>query len=645
MDNFGFVKVAAASPRMKVADCGYNSAQILDIVNAAQKQGVSVVVFPELCLTGYTCNDLFLQRALLDGALDALRWLCEKLSEIDTTVIIGLPLEIRNKLYNTAAVIDKGEIAGFVPKIYLPNYNEFYDKRWFSSGSEIIEGTTYTFGNKNIPVSPYLLFNKSGIRFASEICEDLWTAIPPSSHHCLAGADIVFNLSASNETTGKHNYRKNLISQQSARCISGYVYSSAGIGESSTDLVFSGSTLIAENGSILVEGKRFQQDNQLTISDIDIEQLRSDRLRNKSFVDLGSSNTSICYQEVQLKSTYSHKIQLNRNINPTPFVPFGNSLDERCDEIFSIQTAGLMKRLEHTMIRHAVIGISGGLDSTLALLVAVKAFDLLSIPRENIVGITMPGFGTTDRTYNNAHLLMKSLNITIEEISIKNAVLQHFKDIGQDQDLHDITYENSQARERTQILMDYANKVNGLVIGTGDMSELALGWCTYNGDHMSMYAVNTGVPKTLVRTLVKWVSANHMTHDACSVLNDIIDTPISPELLPADNEGNIAQKTEDVVGPYLLHDFFLYYVLRYGFSPKKIFFLATQAFHNKYDKAVILKWLKTFFRRFFSQQFKRSCMPDGPKVGSVNLSPRGDWRMPSDASVAIWLKQLDEIEI
>lgn len=647
-NNFGFVRVAAATPALKVADCEYNTSEIIKLIGEADEKGVSAIVFPELCISGYTCGDLFLQDILLDGVKESLLYICKSTRESDITIIVGCPLEVNNRLYNTAVVINDGTIVGIVPKTFLPNYSEFYEKRWFSPSTELKE-TSLQLNGKQIPIGIDLIFKTPHFNFSIDVCEDLWTPIPPSSISSLNGAEIIFNLSASNETTGKHIYRKNLVSQQSARCIAGYVYAASGNGESTTDIIFSGSSMIAENGSILSEGERFSFDSRLTIADIDVERLRNDRIKDKSFSLSGYepirqiNYRSIIINPDKTKKT-SEDFLLQRYISPMPFVPANDDkLNERCEEIFSIQVGGLAKRMLHTGIEHAVIGVSGGLDSTLALLVVIKAFDKLNIPRENIIGITMPGFGTTDRTYNNAIKLMQSLKTTIKEISITDAVVQHFKDIEHDINIHDITYENSQARERTQILMDYANKVNGLVIGTGDLSELALGWCTYNGDHMSMYAVNTGIPKTLVRTLVSWISDTQMDEASQVVLNDVVDTPVSPELLPADKDGNIAQKTEDVVGPYVLHDFFLYYVLRFGFSPAKIYYLAKHAFLGKYTNEEILKWLKTFFWRFFSQQFKRSCLPDGPKVGSVNLSPRGDWRMPSDASVALWKKELDSL--
>lgn len=651
MNNYGFVRVAAATPSLKVADCEYNTTEILKQINDAETRGVSVIAFPELCITAYTCGDLFLQRLLIEKAADSLLQICEATKEMSVVAIVGLPVEIYNRLYNMAVVVAGGRICGAVPKTFLPNYNEFYEMRWFSS-SEELEAQSILLCGQSVPVGVKQIFNATDFNFAIEICEDLWTPIPPSSIASLQGADVVFNLSASNETTGKHVYRKSLVSQQSARCIAGYVYAAAGNGESTTDIVFAGSSLIAENGSILAEAERFSLHSQLITADIDIERLRNDRLKNKSFSlseykSLSNLGFKTVFVEIHKRSENDNQpdFKLNRYISSTPFVPILDStLGERCNEIFSIQVGGLAKRLLHTNSKTAVIGVSGGLDSTLALLVLIQTFDKLNISRQGIYGITMPGFGTTGRTYNNAIKLMESLGVTIKEISITDAVVQHFKDIDHDENVHDVTYENSQARERTQILMDYANKVSGLVIGTGDLSELALGWCTYNGDHMSMYAVNTGIPKTLVRTLVSWVADTHMDETSRRILEDVVDTPVSPELLPAAEDGTIMQKTEDVVGPYLLHDFFLYYVLRFGFSPAKIYFLAKHAFNGEYNNEEILKWLRTFFWRFFSQQFKRSCLPDGPKVGSVNLSPRGDWRMPSDASSALWMRELESLK-
>ncbi len=647
MGNYGFVKVAAATPQLKVADCFFNTSEILDTINNAEKSGVKAIVFPETCITGYTANDLFHQRLLINGVIESVERIKIALSESDIIAIVGAPLEITNKLYNVAIVIHGGEILGIVPKTFLPNYNEFYDKRWFSSARELTQSTVELCG-QIVPVGTDLIFKTKDFSFAIEICEDLWTPIPPSSIHALYGAEVIFNLSASNETIGKNEYRRSLVSQQSARCIAGYVYAAAGNGESTTDLVFSGSSMIAENGSILANGKRFSFDSQFCIADIDIDRIRYDRLKNKSFTASEYkqfNNTNYRTIDIDtINSDNTSDYSLDRFINSTPFIPSAENFDDRCSEIFAIQVGGLAKRLLHTNIKTAVIGVSGGLDSTLALLVMVKAFDKLNIPRENIYGVTMPGFGTTNRTYNNAIQLMQSLGVTVREISIKDAVIQHFKDIDHDEHTRDVTYENSQARERTQILMDYANKVNGLVIGTGDLSELALGWCTYNGDHMSMYAVNTSIPKTLVKTLVKWISESQMNADAHAILQDVLETPVSPELLPAGANGEILQITEDTVGPYILHDFFLYNMLRFGYEPRKIYFLAKHAFEGEYDAPTILKWLRTFYWRFFTQQFKRNCIPDGPKVGSINLSPRGDWRMVSDASVALWTQQLDTMQ-
>lgn len=647
MNNYGFVKVAAASPQLKVADVVFNTDEIMLMAKDYAEKGVRAIVFPEMSLVGYTSNDLFNQRVLLEGTLNSLNRIKNELTSLDIIIIVGAPIEVANRLYNAGIVIYKGQILGIVPKTFLPNYNEYYDKRWFSSARELKQQTITLLG-QDVPIGTDLIFKTNVFSFALEVCEDLWTAIPPSSIHSLYGAEIIFNLSASNQTAGKDDYRRSLISQQSARCIAGYVYASASNGESTSDIVFSGCSMIAENGSILSQNKEFSLDSEVCIADIDIDSLRNDRLKNKSFsLTEYPFFDNLHYRIVDIDTAINKNSEgyvLDRYINPTPFVPKGDKLAERCNEIFSIQVNGLVKRLQHTRIDKVVLGISGGLDSTLALLVCVAVFDKLKISRENIIGITMPGFGTTGRTYNNALNLMCSLGVTVKEISISDAVVLHFKDIDHDINIHDITYENSQARERTQILMDYSNKVNGLVIGTGDLSELALGWCTYNGDHMSMYAVNSSIPKTLVKTLVLWFAENHSTKETESILKDILDTPVSPELLPPSKDGKISQITEDNVGPYLLHDFFLFNMLRYGFEPKKIYFLAKIAFKEQFDDAFILKWLKTFYWRFFSQQFKRNCIPDGPKVGSINLSPRGDWRMASDASNALWLDQLNTME-
>ena len=553
-----------------------------------------------------------------------------------------MPVVVNSTVINAAVVIQKGKILGVVPKTYLPNYKEFYEQRWFTSALQVSENSVRLCG-QIVPMGNNLLFETAETTFGIEICEDLWATVPPSSSLALQGAEIIFNLSADDEGIGKHNYLCSLISQQSARCISGYVFSSSGFGESTTDVVFAGNGLIYENGYLLARSERFCMEEQLIINEIDVECIRAERRVNTTF----AANKANCpgKEAVRISTEFvnSKDLNLTRTFNPHPFVPQGSELNSRCEEIFSIQIAGLAQRLLHTGAKTAVIGISGGLDSTLALLVCVKTFDKLGLSRKDILGITMPGFGTTDRTYHNAIDLMNSLGVSIREISIREACIQHFKDIGHDLNIHDVTYENSQARERTQILMDIANQTWGMVIGTGDLSELALGWATYNGDHMSMYGVNAGIPKTLVKHLVQWVAENGMDEASKATLLDIVDTPISPELIPADENGEIKQKTEDLVGPYELHDFFLYYFLRFGFRPSKIYFLAQTAFSGVYDDETIKKWLQTFFRRFFNQQFKRSCLPDGPKVGSISISPRGDWRMPSDASSAAWLKEIAEL--
>lgn len=640
----GFLKVAAAIPNLKVADCNYNIEQIYDLMLAASQKGVSIVAFPELSITGYTCADLFGQQLLHEDAEAALTALLLKTAHLPLIGVVGAPLALENQVFNTAVVFAKGEIKGIVPKIYLPNYSEFYEARWFASGAELQQESVH-FCGQEVPFGIDLIFEHKRLSFGVELCEDLWVPIPPSTKQALLGATLLINLSASNELVGKHNYLLKLIEQQSARTVSAYLYASSGFGESTTDLVFAGNAIVAENGTILEQSARFSFDPQLVVSDIDVAKLELMRRRTTTYCSLDKglalSARRVC---VELPAEVDH-YQLARRIDPHPFVPIGDSMHERCEEIFQIQVNGLAQRMRHTQAATAVIGISGGLDSTLALLVCIQTLDKLKISRKQIVGVTMPGFGTTNRTYNNAINLMVALGITIREISIKDACLQHFKDLGIDETVHDVTYENAQARERTQILMDVANQTNGMVIGTGDLSELALGWATYNGDHMSMYAVNNSIPKTLVKHLVKWVAEHHVDEVSKEILMDVVETPISPELIPADSQGNIVQKTEDLVGPYALHDFFLYYFIRFGFRPKKILFLAKHAFSNTYADEVILHWLRIFFRRFFAQQFKRSCLPDGPKVGSVSLSPRGDWRMPSDASAAMWLKEIDEIVI
>jgi len=624
--NNGFIRVAAAIPELRVADCAFNVARMADLVRKGEEEKVQVICFPELSVTGYTCADLFQQQQLLQNANKALNELQLLTFSTSSVIIAGIPVRVESHLFNTAVVLQGGHILGVVPKTHLPNNNEFYEKRWFTSGA-LADVKTISFSGELIPFGTDLLFSDGKFTFGIEICEDLWVPIPPSSQQALHGAEIIFNLSATNELIGKHQYLRQLIEQQSARCNAGYVYASAGAGESTTDVVYAGNGLIAENGKIINASERFSFEPQLVVTDIDIDKLQAERIRNTNYAN---DKSALAYRTIQLEEARFTHFELKRSFDRHPFVPPVTNRDESCHEIFSIQIGGLAKRWQHTHSETVVIGISGGLDSTLALLVCVKTADKLGYDRKRIIGITMPGFGTTDRTYTNAINLMKSLGITMLEISIKDACLQHFNDINHDPDTHNVVYENTQARERTQILMDIANKENGIVIGTGDLSEMALGWSTYNGDHMSMYGVNSGVPKTLVRYLVDW-AAHQLDATSEEILKDILDTPVSPELLPADGNGDIAQKTEDIVGPYELHDFFLYYMVRFGFSPSKILFLAKNAFAGCYPDEVIEKWLKIFIHRFFAQQFKRSCIPDGPKVGSINLSPRGDWRMPSDA--------------
>lgn len=723
---FGFIRVAAATPRVKVADVDANVEEICRMAEIAENEQVSILTFPELSVTGYSCGDLFAQELLVSRAEEGVKRLKTFSRGKSLTLVVGVPVRVRGSLYNCAAVIQNGSLKGIVPKIYLPTYNEFYESRWFSSGCDFLSDTLSAYGRiednakdcsspaagaeisyagHKVNVYPNMLFNVGRATFAIEICEDLWTPIPPSSHHALAGAQIIVNLSASNEVLMKHQYRKQLISQQSARTISAYVYSSCGYGESTQDVVYAGSSLIYENGSLMAENKRFSLEAGMIFADIDIDKLSVLRQKESTFHSVAPDGTGDGLDAQRYFTVASgdgaatdFEKCLRRHIDPHPFVP-GNAAerDERCREITDIQVIGLATRLAHIHSQTAVIGISGGLDSTLALIVTVLAFDKLGWDRKRIIGITMPGLGTTTRTHSNASDLMAALGVTSLEIPIGKAVAQHFSDIGQNPEVQDVTYENSQARERTQILMDVANKENGIVVGTGDLSELALGWATYNGDHMSMYAVNASIPKTLVRYLVGWAAENHFESDvavadgrgaegacggivgaagdesACGgvvdrggvgnrgtlpktsrgdvadhkrsvreILMDIIDTPVSPELKPADSKGNITQKTEDLVGPYELHDFFLYHIFRFGAKPSKVYFLARKAFEGAYDDATILKWLNTFIRRFFAQQFKRSCLPDCPKVGSVSLSPRGDWRMPSDAWRTIFLNDLPE---
>ena len=637
----GFLKVAAVTPHIRVADPEYNAQIIIDCMCETAGQGVKLMVFPELCITGYTCGDLFLQELLLKKALEALEKILQASETIDALIFVGLPVEKEGTLYNVAAVINHGQLLGMVPKRYIPSYAEFYEGRHFCQGNE--QTCEFRFESsgrvQTVPFGTKLLFTSdaiSGLTVACEICEDIWAAETPSTAHAAAGATVIVNLSASNETIGKDEYRQMLVKATSARLISGYVYACCGEGESTQDLVFGGHNLIAENGTILAQAKRFQCET--TITELDIHRIRMERRKNNVFQTAKNQN----YVKVPF-TIEQEDVILTRSFASMPFVPTDLATRrKRCEEILSIQSYGLKKRLAHTGCKKAIVGVSGGLDSTLALLVTVRAFDLLGLPRENILAITMPCFGTTDRTYDNACNLARMLQVTLEEINIKEAVTIHFKDIGQPMEKHDVTYENGQARERTQILMDIANRENGLVIGTGDMSELALGWATYNGDHMSMYGVNVGVPKTLVRHLVRYYADICEEEGLREILQDVLDTPVSPELLPP-VDGVISQKTEDLVGPYELHDFFLYYMLRCGFEPAKVYRIAKEAFAGQYDDATILKWLKTFYRRFFSQQFKRSCLPDGPKVGSVALSPRGDLRMPSDACAAAWIEEVEKL--
>lgn len=635
----GFIKVAAATPKIKVADTKYNAGEITRMILEADGAGAKIIVLPELCITGYTCHDLFLQDKLLNEAKSELLNIAENTRDTDALVFVGLPIEKEHKLYNAAAVLKGGEILAFIPKENMPTYGEFYEARHFAPGNRISENL-HIFG-EDIPFGTDILFNCEnieGLVVGCEICEDVWTACSPSTRHALAGADVIVNLSASNDLVGKDTYRKDLVTATSARLLSAYIYASAGDGESTQDLVYSGHNMIVENGLVLSESTPFT--TGIIYSDIDVQKLRMERRRINTFVP----DSAPLYLEIPFHYGRVEQTKLTRTFNRTPFVPIDrNTKNKRCEQILSIQANGLKKRFEHTNAKAAVIGISGGLDSTLALLVTVRAFDALGLERNAIKAVTMPCFGTTDRTYDNACKLARACGAQLIEVDIKKAVLQHFADIEQNPDNHDVTYENGQARERTQVLMDIANKTDGLVIGTGDMSELALGWATYNGDHMSMYGVNVGVPKTLVRHLVQYYADTCDNKELNAVLLDVIDTPVSPELLPPEKDGKIAQKTEDLVGPYELHDFFLYYMLRWSYPPSKVYRIAAQTFKGEYDTDVILKWLKTFYRRFFAQQFKRSCLPDGPKVGSVALSPRGDLRMPSDACARIWLDELESI--
>ena len=635
----GFVKVAAATPDIRVADVEFNTQNIINAMEEAQKNGAKILVFPELCVTGYTCSDLFDHSVLLKASRKALLEIAENTNDKDMLVFVGAPLEVNGKLYNVAAAMNQGEIIGFTTKTFLPNYGEFYEMRQFTPGPQTVR--EITFEGKKIPFGPQILFQAEGMEelvVAAEICEDVWSPVPPSIQAALEGATVIVNCSASDETIGKDTYRRALISGQSARLISGYIYANAGEGESTTDLVFGGHNIIAENGTILKESSRYV--NEIIYSEIDLQRITGERRKNTTFQPLDEETLVRVPFTVEETKTF-----LTRTFPKKPFVPSDEQTRaQRCEEILTIQAMGLKKRLAHTNARTAVVGISGGLDSTLALLVTARAFDMLGRDKKDIIAVTMPCFGTTDRTYQNACEMSKKVGATLIEVPIADAVNVHFRDIGHDPEDHSVTYENCQARERTQVLMDIANKTWGMVIGTGDLSELALGWATYNGDHMSMYGVNASVPKTLVRHLVKYAADDTKDEALKNVLYDVLDTPVSPELLPP-KDGDIAQKTEDLVGPYELHDFFLYFMLRFGYEPSKIFRIACMTFDGEYDKETIFKWLETFCRRFFSQQFKRSCLPDGPKVGSVAVSPRGDLRMPSDACATLWMKELDQIRI
>ena len=635
----GFVKVAAATPDIRVADVEFNTQNIINVMEEAQKNGAKILVFPELCVTGYTCSDLFDHSVLLKASRKALLEIAENTSDKDMLVFVGAPLEVNGKLYNVAAAMNQGEILGFTTKTFLPNYGEFYEMRQFTPGPQTVR--EITFEGKKIPFGPQILFQAKGMEelvVAAEICEDVWSPIPPSIQAALEGATVIVNCSASDETIGKDTYRRALISGQSARLISGYIYANAGEGESTTDLVFGGHNIIAENGTVLKESSRYV--NEIIYSEIDLQRITGERRKNTTFQPLDEETLVRVPFTVEETKTF-----LTRTFPKKPFVPSDEQTRaQRCEEILTIQAMGLKKRLAHTNARTAVVGISGGLDSTLALLVTARAFDMLGRDKKDIIAVTMPCFGTTDRTYQNACEMSKKVGATLIEVPIADAVNIHFRDIGHDPEDHSVTYENCQARERTQVLMDIANKTWGMVIGTGDLSELALGWATYNGDHMSMYGVNASVPKTLVRHLVKYAADDTKDEALKNVLYDVLDTPVSPELLPP-KDGDIAQKTEDLVGPYELHDFFLYFMLRFGYEPSKIFRIACMTFDGEYDKETIFKWLETFCRRFFSQQFKRSCLPDGPKVGTVALSPRGDWRMPSDACVAVWMRDLEACRV
>ncbi len=640
--DFEYIRVAACVPEIKIANPMYNVNEIISLsIKAAEDNNAKVILFPELCITGYTCGDLFNQKTLINGAEQALNYLLDKTKLLNAIIAVGMPIKADNQLFNCAVLIYQGKILGAVPKTFIPNYNEFYEKRWFASSVSRISSSIYLC-NQEVKFNENLLFkdSQSSLIIGIDVCEDLWVNIPPSSYHTIFGANLILNLSASNETIGKLEYRRDIVKAQSAKCITAYAYASAGQSESTTDVVFSGHSMIAENG-VLLEEDRFI-DNNIIYADIDLEKIYNDRIKFNTYMGKYDKRD---YQYVEFNLGYNENLDLERYVDKSPFVPSNDQeRNNRCEEILNMQSAGLYQRLKKIGSKKAVVGISGGLDSTLALLVTVEAFKKLNEPLNGIIAVTMPGFGTTDRTYNNAVTLMKELGVTLKEISIKDACIQHFKDIDHDMEIHDITYENVQARERTQILMDISNKENGIVIGTGDLSELALGWCTYNGDHMSMYGVNSSIPKTLVKYIVQWYAEEMTDGKIKDALLDVVCTPVSPELLPPDKEGNIVQFTEQTVGSYDLNDFFLYNMIRNGYEPSKIYYLSKIAFEEIFNDDVILETLNKFYKRFFTQQFKRSCLPDGVKVGSVSLSPRGDWRMPSDASYELWINELKEIQ-
>lgn len=640
--DFEYIRVAACVPEIKIANPMYNVNEIISLsIKAAEENNATVILFPELCITGYTCADLFNQKTLINGAEQALNYLLDKTKSLNAIIAVGMPIKADNQLFNCAVLIHQGKILGAVPKTFIPNYNEFYEKRWFASSVSRISSSIYLC-NQEVKFNENLLFkdSESSLIIGIDVCEDLWVNIPPSSYHTIFGANLILNLSASNETIGKLEYRRDIVKAQSAKCITAYAYASAGQSESTTDVVFSGHSMIAENG-VLLEEDRFI-DNSIIYADIDLEKIYNDRIKFNTYMGKYDKRD---YQYVEFNLGYNENLDLERYVDKSPFVPSNDQeRNNRCEEILNMQSAGLYQRLKKIGSKKAVVGISGGLDSTLALLVTVEAFKKLNEPLNGIIAVTMPGFGTTDRTYNNAVTLMKELGVTLKEISIKDACIQHFKDISHDMEIHDITYENVQARERTQILMDISNKENGIVVGTGDLSELALGWCTYNGDHMSMYGVNSSIPKTLVKYIVQWYAEEMTDGKIKEALLDVVCTPVSPELLPPDKEGNIAQFTEQTVGSYDLNDFFLYNMIRNGYEPSKIYYLSKIAFEGIFNDDVILETLNKFYKRFFTQQFKRSCLPDGVKVGSVSLSPRGDWRMPSDASYELWINELKEIQ-